>query len=98
MASQGEDTFISLALSFSFAKRSLDRYNVLTMDELDGPLDTDKRMQFIDIIEEQMDDVGAEQAILISHNNVFDAYPVDAIITSPVNVDSYTNMNVIFKA
>lgn len=97
MMSQGEDSFVSLAFSFAFSRRSLDRYNVLCMDELDGPLDMEKRTKFIDILEEQMDAVGVEQAILISHNNVFDAYPVDAILTSPFNLDSYNNINVIHK-
>lgn len=94
MASQGEDTFMSLAFSFAFGGS----YNVMTLDELDGPLDSSRRDTFIDIFDEQMDEVGAEQAILISHNNVFDSYPVDAILTSDTNIDSYKNMNIIFKA
>lgn len=94
MCSQGEETFLSLAFSFAFGGR----YNVRTMDELDGPLDTGRRNTFLDVFEDQMDVAGTEQAILISHNNVFDSYPVDAILTSPENVDSYKNMNIIFRA
>lgn len=98
MCSQGEETFVQLALSFAFGRRDENGYNVMAMDELDGPLDGDKRDRFLDIFEDEMDATDTEQAFLISHNNVFDSYPVDAILTSPVKIDSFNNMNVIFRA
>lgn len=96
--SQGEETFLSLAISFSFGVKSMERYNIMLMDELDGALDTKKRMLFLEIIESHLDRLGVEQLFLTSHNNAFDSYPIDVILTSEVNLDSYRNTNVIFKA
>ena len=41
---------------------------------------------------------GAEQLFLITHNNMFDNYPVDVIMTSDVNIDNFKNVNIIWKA
>ncbi len=78
-SSQGEKSFISIALSFALATQSLGRYNIMLLDEVDSPLDTSNREKFIDIIEKQCDIVDAEQIFLISHNNMFNMYPVDVI-------------------
>ena len=51
----------------------------MLLDEVDSPLDTSNREKFIDIIEKQCDIVDAEQIFLISHNNMFNMYPVDVI-------------------
>jgi len=78
-SSQGEKSFISIALSFALASQSLSKYNIMLLDEVDSPLDTSNREKFIDIIEKQCDIVDAEQIFLISHNNMFNMYPVDVI-------------------
>lgn len=108
--SQGEETFVSLAISFAFINRAINEnkhslrsinnviYNIINMDELDGPLDNKKRQHFLDLIEEQLDLVGSEQMFLVSHNDVFSSYPLDAIVTSDIKLDNFRNMNVIFKA
>lgn len=108
--SQGEETFVSLAISFAFINRAINEtkvslnglnsviYNIINMDELDGPLDANKRQYFLDLIEEQLDLVGSEQMFLVSHNDVFSSYPLDAIVTSDIKLDNFRNMNVIFKA
>lgn len=109
MVSQGEESFVSLAISFAFINRALEEqgisdltpsavYNIVSMDELDGPLDKDKRHHYLDIIEEQINKVGAEQVFLTSHNDVFTSYHCNAIVTSPdIKLDNYRNMSVIFK-
>lgn len=78
-SSQGEKSFISIALSFALASQSLGKYNIMLLDEVDSPLDTTNREKFISIIEKQCDIVDAEQIFLISHNNMFNMYPVDVI-------------------
>ena len=78
-ASQGEKSFISLALSFSLIYQSISQYNVLLLDEIDSTLDTKNREKFIQILEKQMDMIDAEQVFLISHNNMFNMYPVDIV-------------------
>lgn len=78
-ASQAEKSFISLALSFALLSQNLTRYNIMALDEVDGPFDTNNREMFLKILETQMDMVDGEQIFLISHNSMFDSIPVDVI-------------------
>ena len=81
-ASQGEKSFISLALSFAMIYQSISRYNIMLLDELDSTLDTSNREKFLQILEKQMDMISGEQIFVISHNNMFSMYPVDIIDTA----------------
>lgn len=78
-ASQGERSFISLALSFALIYKAISKYNILLLDEIDSTLDTVNRMKFINILEKQIEMIDAEQVFLISHNNMFSMYPVSVI-------------------
>lgn len=78
-ASQGELSFLSIALSFALSHQALKRYNIMLLDEIDGPLDVDNRWKFIKILERQIEGVDSEQCFLISHNDMFKNYPVDII-------------------
>lgn len=77
--SQGELSFVSIALSFALSSKTLRKYNIMLLDEVDGPLDTENRSKFIDIIENQIDRIDSEQNFLITHNSMFSSYPVDII-------------------
>lgn len=96
-ASQGERSFLSLALSFALIIQSIKDYNILLLDEIDSTLDTRNRSMFLNILEKQMDIINSEQVFLITHNNMFDNYPVDIILTSDVELDNYKNANVIYS-
>jgi DNA repair exonuclease SbcCD ATPase subunit len=96
--SQGERTFISLAISFALIVQSLRDYNIMLLDEIDSTLDTSYRTTFIGILETLLDVINCEQTFLITHNNMFDNYPVDIIMTSDVSIDNYRNVNILFKA
>ena len=92
-ASQGESSFFSLALSFALLIQTNSRYNVMLLDEIDGPFDTENREKFIDIFEAQMNTIDAEQAFVISHNNTFDNYAVNLInFGSEDDLDGYKNV------
>jgi DNA repair exonuclease SbcCD ATPase subunit len=80
-ASQGERSFISLALSFALIYQSISRYNIMLLDEIDSTLDTSNREKFLQILEKQLAMIDGEQIFLISHNNMFNMYPVDIIDT-----------------
>ncbi|MDE7088538.1 MAG: hypothetical protein K2O54_00290, partial [Prevotella sp.] len=80
-ASQGEKSFISLALSFALIYQSISRYNIMLLDEIDSTLDTTNREKFLQILERQLEMIDGEQIFLISHNNMFNMYPVDVIDT-----------------
>lgn len=96
-ASQGERSFLSLALSFALINQSIKDYNILLLDEIDSTLDTHNRSMFLSILEKQMDVIDAEQVFLITHNNMFDNYPVDVILTSDITLDNYKNANIIYS-
>lgn len=96
-ASQGEKSFLSLALSFALITQSIKDYNILLLDEIDATLDTKNRSLFLTILEKQMDVIDAEQIFLITHNNMFDNYPVDLILTSQLSIENYNNANIIYS-
>jgi len=96
-ASQGERSFLSLALSFALITQSIKDYNVLLLDEIDSTLDTHNRSMFLNILEKQMEVIDSEQIFLITHNNMFDNYPVDIILTSDISLDNYKNSNIIYS-
>lgn len=80
-ASQGERSFISLALSFALTYKSISKYNIMLLDEIDATLDISNREKFLHILEMQIDMIHAEQVFVISHNDMFNAYPVDIVDT-----------------
>ena len=80
-ASQGERSFISIALSFALMNQKIDKYNIIILDEMDSTLDTENRKLFISMLETQLEMIGAEQCFIISHNEEFESYPVDVITT-----------------
>ena len=94
-ASQGESSFLSVALSFALINQSIKNYNILLLDEIDSTLDIKNRASFLNILERQMGIIDAEQIFLITHNNMFDNYPVDLILTSDVNQENFMNANII---
>lgn len=95
-ASQGELSFLSIALSFALSSQSLSKYNIMLLDEIDGPLDKKNREKFIIILENQIDRIHSEQNFLITHNNMFSSYPVDIIdLSFNDNHDDYPMANYI---
>ena len=95
-ASQGELSFLSMALSFALSTQTLQKYNIMLLDEIDGPLDTRNREKFIDILENQIDRIHSEQNFLITHNSMFSSYPVDILDLSGKNdKDQYPLANFI---
>ena len=74
------------------------KYDIICLDELDGPLDAKNREEFINILYKFINQVKCEQVFLITHNNMFDNEPVDLILTSNVEIDNFKYGNVIFKA
>ena len=94
-ASQGELSFLSIALSFALTGQSLTRYNIMLLDEIDATLDTTNRSNFLSVLEMQNERINAEQTFLISHNNMFDTYPVDVISLTNERDENNTLINYI---
>ena len=87
-ASQGERAAISLALSFAFMHKCLAmnkgdyNYNILLLDEIDAPFDSNARDKCIQILAQQIKVNNVEQVFFITHNDRYDGYPVNVIATS----------------
>jgi len=98
-ASQGETSIGSLALSFGLIEEFVGTggYNIMLLDEVDGPLDKDIRAQFLRMLEMRMTDLNATQMFMITHSGLFENYPVDAFVTIDKDgiLDSYLNVNKI---
>lgn len=86
-SSQGERAIISLALSFALIRQRTFPYNIMLLDEVDGPLDKSARNKFITILFKQLHAIGAEQVFIVSHNNSFDGFNVNVITTGNDVVD-----------
>ena len=80
-ASQGEEAFITVVMSFALIMQSIEKYNIMLLDEIDGPLDTRNRSIFLSILEKQIESINAEQVFIISHNDMFTGYHVEILDT-----------------
>lgn len=94
--SSGEKAMISMIISLSLLYQSSSRYNVLKLDEIDAPLDTQNRLQFLMVLEKLIIILQCEQCIMISHNNELNTDNVDLIILRNNSGETYSG-NIIFK-
>lgn len=78
--SSAQISMISMILSFSLLHHSSTRYNIIKLDEIDGPLDYNNRLFFIDVLNSIMDIMGTEQCIMISHNSELQVDNSDVIL------------------
>ena len=102
MASQGEMAITTISLSLALIEQSIGNYNILCLDEIDGPLDSTNRTNFIDILNSQIDKLGIEQVFVISHNNAFDTAEMGLILLRENNIDKdntifMQNKNIIYE-
>ena len=94
-ASDGERAVMSLAFSLSLARITSKTYNILLLDEMDTSLDAYSRGKYIDMIAAYMKLIHARQVFLISHNSMFDNYPVNVLMTSEMNVSNVAKRNIV---
>ena len=88
---------ISMILSFVMLQQSSSKYNILKLDEIDGGLDTANRLQFLNILERQMEILNTEQVFIISHNSEMDYSNCDIIQLKMVDNELVNNGNVVYK-
>ena len=87
LASQGEISLTTISISLALIERSLGDFNIMYLDEIDGPLDKDNRESFINIINKQIEKLNLEQIFVISHNNAFDNCAMNLILLDGNTVD-----------
>jgi DNA repair exonuclease SbcCD ATPase subunit len=91
LASQGETSLTAISLSLALIEQSIGEYNILCLDEIDGPLDKKNREKFINILETQIEKLGIEQVFIISHNDAFDACEMNLILLNGSTVDIHNS-------
>lgn len=97
LASQGQQSVISIALSFALCRKSMFDYNIMLLDEIDNSIYKADREKFIMILAKQMQALGTEQVFLITHNDIFQqsGLPVNIIMTTREIIDSYPNQSIM---
>ena len=94
--STAQKCMISMILSFSILHQSSTRYNVISLDELDGGLDTMNRAFFIELLDRLMSMLQCEQCFIISHNNELTTSAADLILLKNNSGDMYDG-NIIWQ-
>jgi len=88
---------ISMILSFALLNKASDRFNIVKIDEMDGGLDTNNRLQFIVLLRKMMQLLNYTQCIMISHNTELTMCNADIIVLRNSDVNLKLDGNVIFE-
>lgn len=89
---------ISMILSFSLLHNSSTKYNIIKLDEIDGPLDYSNRLLFLDVLNRIMQIMNTEQCIMISHNSELQVDDTDVILLKhDINNPEYMRGNIIWS-
>ena len=94
-ASDGEKAIISLAFSLALLHITAGPYNILLLDEMDTTLDMESRAKYIELLEQFTKTIKSEQLFLISHNSMFDVYPVNILMTSKCVVNTRDKSSIV---
>ena len=96
--SSAQISMISMILSFALLHNSSTKYNIIKLDEIDGPLDESNRILFTEVLNRIMDIMNTEQWALISHNSQLILDNSDVIVLKSEHLSrEYTRGNVIWK-
>lgn len=88
---------ISMILSFALLHHSSTKYNIIKLDEIDGPLDYNNRVYFMDVLNSIMDIMQTEQCIMISHNSELQIDNSDVILLKHDENMDYNRGNIIWR-
>lgn len=94
--SNAQISMISMILSFALLFQSSSKYNILKVDEIDSCLDYSNRLQFLNLLQMQMEILECNQCIMISHNSELNTMDCDIILLKTNNTDNIEG-NIIFK-
>jgi len=102
LASQGETSLTNISLSLAMLEHMIKKYNIVYLDEVDSMLSTENRKLFIELLENQIDNLNIEQCFVITHNNEFYDKNIDLILLEGHDCDLddkdfMAGKNVIFK-
>ena len=96
--SSSEKCMISMIISFALLFQASTKYNILCLDEIDAPLDSSNRLQFLNVLERQIELLGIEQTFMISHNSEIDYSNVDLIVLKSKDMNyNDDSLNILYK-
>ena len=88
---------ISMIISFALLHKSSSVYNIIKLDEMDGGLDSQNRVQFILLLQQMMRILGVSQCVMISHNSELNMSNADVIVLKNSDPNLKIDGNVIFR-
>ena len=97
-ASQAEASVATIAISFAILMQFMPKYNIMLLDEIDGPLYQTNKEKFFASIESELSSIGCEQVFMITQSKMYNNFPVNLIITDREYGSSVSeNQNIIFQ-
>jgi DNA repair exonuclease SbcCD ATPase subunit len=96
-ASQGEKALTSIAISMAMIEQAMSKFNIVYLDECDGPLDGPNREAFVEMIRQMAKKMGIEQVFIISHNGAFYHEKADMILLKGAEFDDTDDVMVDCK-
>lgn len=87
---------IGMIISFALLHKSSSVYNIVKLDEMDGGLDTQNRLQFIILLREMMRLLNYKQCVMISHNSELNTSEADVIVLRHTE-DERIEGNIIYE-
>ena len=94
--STAQKSMISMILSYSILYQSNTKYNIISLDEMDGSLDGSNRSYFMTLLDNLMTILRCEQCFIISHNTELISEIADIIILKDMPNVNYGG-NVIWR-
>jgi hypothetical protein len=95
--STAQVSMISMILSFALLNKASNTFDIVKLDEIDGGLDTNNRLQFIVALRQLMDILNYSQCVMISHNSELSMYNADIIILKNTDPDFKPVGNIIYQ-
>jgi hypothetical protein len=96
--SQAEVSVAKLAISFAILSQFMTKYNIVLLDEIDGPMHRVNKERFFSALEGQLERLHCEQAFIITQSAMFNDYPVNLIVTDPdYRTNIPNNATVVFQ-
>lgn len=101
LCSEGETSTLNVGISFAMLESNVTKngYDIIRLDEIDGPLDETRRANFIPMIQNRLNDLGCDSCFIITHNNEFDDIPCDIMLFKGANLpeEKLKNKNILFR-
>lgn len=80
--SLSQRSMIGMIINFAMMFSSSNAYNIIKLDEIDSGLDTENRLQFINVLNQVMQIMHCEQCFMVSHNLELDESLITKIHTT----------------